>query len=78
MISKIKIYLDTSVISYLLQEDSPKKMEETNNVWNLFEKDLYDIYISSVTIVELKKCKTEKRDNLLTKLQLIKYSLLEF
>ena len=26
---KIKIYLDTSVISHLLQEDVPEKMNET-------------------------------------------------
>ena len=26
---KLKIYLDTSVISYLLQPDTPEKMEET-------------------------------------------------
>ena len=29
----MKIYLDTSVISYLLQPDAPEKMEETGRLW---------------------------------------------
>ena len=29
----MKIYLDTSVISYLLQTDAPEKMEETGRLW---------------------------------------------
>ena len=30
---KIRIYLDTSFISYLEQDDAPEKMEETNKLW---------------------------------------------
>ena len=29
---KIKVYLDTSVISYLDQQDAPEKMQETQEV----------------------------------------------
>lgn len=31
--NKLKIYLDTSVISYLDQQDSPEQMGETRNIW---------------------------------------------
>jgi len=30
---KNKVYLDTSAISYLDQQDSPEKMQETVEVW---------------------------------------------
>ena len=32
---KLKVYLDTSVISHLLQEDVPEKMADTRQIsWN--------------------------------------------
>ena len=30
---KLKVYLDTSVISHLQADDVPEKMEITNNLW---------------------------------------------
>ena len=36
--SKIKVYLDTSVISHLLQEDVPEKMADTRRLWDMFKK----------------------------------------
>ena len=32
---KLKVYLDTSVISHLEQEDVPEKMEQTRKVWEI-------------------------------------------
>ena len=32
---KIRVYLDTSVISYLDQIDSPKEMEQTLDLWEI-------------------------------------------
>jgi len=40
MNNKLKIYLDTSVVSYLLQEDVPEKMEITNCDENITTKML--------------------------------------
>lgn len=34
---KLKVYLDTSVISYLLQEDVPEKMADTRQLWEMFK-----------------------------------------
>ena len=42
--NKIKIYLDTSVISYLDQPDALERIKETQEVWELFKKGQYDIY----------------------------------
>lgn len=36
--NKLKIYLDTSVISYLQQEDAPEKMRDTLDLWSKIEK----------------------------------------
>ena len=30
---KLKIYLDTSIISHLFADDTPEKMEDTNRFW---------------------------------------------
>ena len=54
--NKLKIYIDTSVISYLDQEDAPEKMSETQEIWELFRKNKYEIYISDVVIYEINKC----------------------
>lgn len=34
---KLKVYLDTSVISHLMQEDVPDKMEDTRKLWEMLE-----------------------------------------
>lgn len=44
---KTKIYLDTSVISYLWQEDSPEKMTATNEFWEYIMKTIPNPQISA-------------------------------
>ena len=34
---KLKVYLDTSVISHLMQEDVPEKMADTLKLWKKFQ-----------------------------------------
>jgi hypothetical protein len=34
---KLKVYLDTSVISHLLQKDVPEKMADTRQLWEMFK-----------------------------------------
>lgn len=43
---KLKVYLDTSVISYLHQEDTPERMKDTLVLWKQFEAGKYEIYLS--------------------------------
>ena len=38
---KLKVYLDTSVISHLMQEDVPEKMADTLQLWELFREGVY-------------------------------------
>ena len=35
---KLKVYLDTSVISHLIQEDVPEKMADTRKLWEMLSK----------------------------------------
>ncbi len=46
---KLKVYLDTSVIS---QEDVPEKMADTRQLWEMFQAGKYDVYLSTVTLRE--------------------------
>ena len=71
---KKRIYLDTSVVSYLQQEDAPKEMQETLEFWDILKAGKYDIYISSVVVDELSKCEEPKRTELLSFLNEIDYT----
>ncbi len=72
---KERIYLDTSVISYLRQEDAPLEMRITNEFWEILKRgDKYDVYISDVTILELARNKEPKRSELLALLEEIEYT----
>ena len=74
---KARIYLDTSVISYLEQTDAPEKMQITREVWETFKRGKYDIYLSNVVLRELSECSDEnKRSILLSHLKEIEYELI--
>ena len=77
-INKPKVYLDTSVVSYLDQTDAPEQMQITRDVWETFKSGKYDIYISDVVIRELSKCSDEKkRKILLSHLEEIDYKIVD-
>lgn len=58
---KLKVYLDTSVISHLLQEDVPEKMADTRQLWEMFKAGKYDVYLSTVTLEEIADCPEPKK-----------------
>ncbi len=71
---KKKIYLDTSVISYLRQEDAPERKVETLEFWEILKSDKYEVYISDVTSNELGACPEPKRTELIILLEEIQYN----
>ena len=77
MAKKIRIYLDTSVISYLYQEDSPAEMEITRKVWEILKRDDYKIYISPLVKTEIERCDKEKKINMINAIESLQYSLLK-
>ena len=75
---KTKIYLDTSVLSYLKQDDSPERTSATLKFWEeLKTRTDVEIYFSDVTLAEISDCYEPKKSFMQAKLKEIKFSLLE-
>lgn len=74
---KLKVYLDTSVISHLMQEDVPEKMVDTLQLWELFREGMYDVYLSTVTLEEVSACPELKRSQLREYMAQISYTTLD-
>lgn len=74
---KVKVYLDTSVISHLKHDDVPEKMSDTLALWKLFEQEKYDVYLSTLTLEEVDLCPEPKRQDLFDYLEKIEYELIE-
>jgi predicted nucleic acid-binding protein len=75
-VKKLKVYLDTSVISHLDQRDAPEKMSDTLKFWERAKTGEFDIFISPVDMEELDKCSQEKLACLRNYLSEIKLTLL--
>ena len=69
----MKVYLDTSVISHLMQEDVPDKMADTRKLWQMFQQGVYEVCLSTVTLQEIDDCYEPKRSGLLNYLNQIEY-----
>lgn len=74
---KLKLYLDTSVISHLDAPDAPEKMADTKRLWTLMKYGRYDIVISDATIDELEGCAEPKRSFMYDQLAEIAYTNIE-
>lgn len=74
---KLKVYLDTSVISHLAQEDVPEKMADTLKLWEMFKDGKYEVYLSTVTLKEVNACSEPKRSILRNFLAQINYAILD-
>lgn len=74
---KLKVYLDTSVASYLVQEDVPEKMADTLKLWQMFINKEYDVYLSTVTLQEIADCPESKKSKIYTYLEQIEYTPIE-
>ena len=70
---KIKLYLDTSVISHLFAEDTPDKMADTLKLWEEIKTGLYDVSISDVVFEEIMRCPEPKQSRLFEHLAEIEY-----
>ena len=77
IMAKLKVYLDTSVISYLYQLDATERMEDTLEVWEMFRNKKYDVYISNIVLNEISGCNEEKLNILLEYLNEIEYTVVE-
>jgi len=74
---KLKIYLDTSVISHLDAPDRSDWQEDTRKLWKSIEAGEYVAYLSPVGIGEVMDCSEPKRSVLLEYLSAIQYTELQ-
>ena len=74
---KLKVYLDTSVISHLEQEDVPEKMADTRQLWEMFKNRKFDVYLSTVTLREIERCSEPKKTKLIDYLNEIQFTTLD-
>ncbi|MDR1701833.1 MAG: hypothetical protein LBR56_03545 [Sporomusaceae bacterium] len=74
---KIKLYLDTNVISCLDAPETPERMIYTQRFWESVKNEKFDIYISRETIDEIHKCPEPKHTFMLIALAGIKFTLCE-
>jgi len=66
MPSKVKIYLDTSVINFLFADDAPEKKEITIDFFeNFIKPSVYETCISSFVITEIEDTPREEKKRLL-------------
>jgi len=69
---KLKLYLDTSVISHLDALDTPEKMADTLVLWESLTAGKYDVVVSDIVLEEVKYCKEPKRTFMATKIAEVK------
>ena len=77
MVRKYKIYLDTSVISCLQAPKTPERMADTLRFWEDLKADVYDVYISDITIDEINDCPEPKRSFMLNELKKTSLTIIE-
>ncbi len=65
---KTKLYLDTSVPSFLFADDSPEKREVTIKFWDILKLGLYDIVISDILLSEISRSEIPSSQELENKL----------
>jgi len=58
---KLKLYLDTSVWSFVFAADAPEKRDATKEFFELVRKGEYEVYISEVVIKEISNAPESKR-----------------
>ena len=76
-IKKLRLYLDTSVISHLDALDAPDQQKDTHKLWDAIQAGDYEIFVSPVVMVELGNCEEPKQSFLLDRLSEINYTELQ-
>lgn len=64
--TKLRLYLDTSVPSFLFADDSPERKEITQKFWDLLGLGVYDVYVSEVLLREINDARQPLRRELIS------------
>ncbi|MDR0992357.1 MAG: PIN domain-containing protein [Ruminococcus sp.] len=74
MNQKPKVYLDTSVISHLFQDEKPEAQGYTIEFWEKIKGGEFEVFISRIVFEEMKKAPKDKYDLMKTELEKIAYN----
>jgi predicted nucleic acid-binding protein len=74
---RLKIYLDTSVISHLDAPDVPDREADTKRLWEEIRKGTFEVFISPVVMEELERCPDPKSSFLLEQLNSVQHTILQ-
>ncbi|MCL1876049.1 MAG: hypothetical protein FWF87_07315 [Synergistaceae bacterium] len=74
---KLKIYIETSVISYLDQPERGDKAVDSHRLWDKIKNGEFKAFISPVVAEELDRCSEPKRSILQKYLRLIPLGVLQ-
>jgi len=70
---RMRIYLDTSVISHLDAPDTPEKMRDTIELWDVLARNTsLEVVISRVVLQEVADCPEPKRSFMVNQLKQIR------
>ena len=74
---KLKIYFDTTVVSYLDQPERGERHTDSHRLWERIKAGEFEVFISPVVVAELEDCSEPKRSVLLEFLHSISYTVLQ-
>ena len=74
---KLRIYLETSAISYLDQPERGDMSVDSHRLWGKIKAGEFEAIISDVVITELTRCNEHKRNILFGYLGQIEYNVIE-
>ena len=73
---KMRLYLDSSVVSHLEAPDAPNEMQETLALWEDIKTGKYEIVLSDTVFSEIDRCHQPKRDIMYRFLEEIEFSVI--
>lgn len=71
------VYLDTSAVSYIDQNDAPEQTAATLRFWQAAKGHKFFLYLSDVTLEELLRCPEPKRSSMFDLLEGVMYTTIE-
>ncbi|MCL2146612.1 MAG: hypothetical protein FWH52_02280 [Synergistaceae bacterium] len=71
---KLRLYLETSVISYLDQPERGDLYMDSHRLWDRLKAGKYDSVVSDVAVIEIARCNEQKRNTLFNYLGQIEYT----
>ncbi len=73
MKKKLKIYIETSIISHLDAPDRPDWMAETRKLWKSVVMGKYHVVIGETVFAEIERCHESKRTFMLDRIAEVEY-----